>query len=124
MNTTHALTTSRLGGPRELDAGGEARYACAKLTSDWKMFGRTPTNRRAVEAIRATDHNVVYHDAGHDEIFALESCSADVTAADLANEHGMETYQGWLDRVGRIATVTTDAAHIGLEGYPDYTQHC
>jgi hypothetical protein len=103
----------------ELDAGGEARYAYTDLNPDWEVFGRTPTNRQAVEAIQATEHDVIYHDSGHDEVFALESRSVDVTVADLGDEYGMETYRDWLDRVGRTAIDTTNDAHIGLEEYPD-----
>ena len=103
----------------DLDAGGEARYAYTDLNPDWEVFGRTPTNRQAVESIQATDCDIIYHDAGHDEIFALESRSPDVTVQDLVDEHGMETYRAWLDRVGRVSITRTESAHIGLEEYPD-----
>jgi predicted amidohydrolase len=104
---------------KELDAGGEARYAYTDLNPNWEVFGRTPANRQAVEAIQATDYDIIYHDSGHDEIFALESRSSERSVADLVDEYGMETYREWLDRVGRTAINASEEAHIDMEEYPE-----
>lgn len=87
----------------QLDAGGEARYAFAEVNADWDVFGRTPKNRRAVEALQADGRAVVYHDFSDDETFALESRDHDTTVADIAAEYDLERYRDWLDRTARAA---------------------
>ncbi|MWG33839.1 carbon-nitrogen hydrolase family protein [Halomarina oriensis] len=95
-----------------LDAGGEARYAFAELNADWGVFGRTPANRQAVEALQADGRAVVYHDFSDDETFALESRERDATVADVVDEYGLERYRDWLDRTGRAAV---DAGGTSLD---------